>query len=93
MSAPAKANFVCVTYIRTMAEKLWQALIDPQFTRQYWAGTWQDCDWKPGAPWRIMILDGHVADAAGYRRHRAAPASGAHLACAQNRATMRANAG
>ena len=30
------AKFVYVTYIRTTPEKLWQALIDPEFTRQYW---------------------------------------------------------
>ena len=32
----ADSRFVYVTYIRTTPEKLWQALIDPEFTRQYW---------------------------------------------------------
>jgi uncharacterized protein YndB with AHSA1/START domain len=41
---------------------LWKALIDPEFTRKYWAETWQESEWKPGASWRIMIPDGHVAD-------------------------------
>jgi uncharacterized protein YndB with AHSA1/START domain len=58
----AESRFVYVTYIRTTPEKLWQALIDPEFTRQYWCDTTQDCDWKPGASWRIMIPDGRVAD-------------------------------
>jgi uncharacterized protein YndB with AHSA1/START domain len=58
----AESRFVYVTYIRTTPKKLWQALCDPEFTRQYWVGTWQDCDWKPGASWRIMIPDGRVAD-------------------------------
>jgi uncharacterized protein YndB with AHSA1/START domain len=58
----ADSRFVYVTYIRTTPEKLWRALIDPEFTRQYWAETWQECDWKPGASWRIMIPDGRVAD-------------------------------
>jgi uncharacterized protein YndB with AHSA1/START domain len=58
----AESRFVYVTYIRTTAKKLWQALMDPEFTRQYWAGTWQESDWKPGATWRIMIPDGRVAD-------------------------------
>lgn len=49
-------------YIRATAEKLWQALIEPDITRQYWAGTWQESDWKVGTPWRIMIPDGRVAD-------------------------------
>jgi uncharacterized protein YndB with AHSA1/START domain len=51
-----------VTYIRTTPEKLWKALIDPEFTRQYWVETWQDSDWKPGSPWKLMTPDGRVAD-------------------------------
>lgn len=51
-----------MTYIRTTPEKLWRALIAPEFTRQYWAGCWQDCDWKTGAPWKLMIPDGRVGD-------------------------------
>jgi uncharacterized protein YndB with AHSA1/START domain len=58
----AESRFVYVTYIRTTPEKLWRALIDPEFTRQYWVGTWQDCEWKPGSSWKIMIPDGRVAD-------------------------------
>jgi uncharacterized protein YndB with AHSA1/START domain len=58
----AESRFVYVTYIRTTPEKLWQALIDPEFTRRYWVETWQDSEWKPGASWRIMIPDGRVAD-------------------------------
>jgi uncharacterized protein YndB with AHSA1/START domain len=42
--------------------KLWRALIDPEFTRRYWAETWQESEWKPGSSWRIMIPDGTVAD-------------------------------
>jgi uncharacterized protein YndB with AHSA1/START domain len=58
----SQSSFVYVTYIRTTPEKLWQALIDPEFTRQYWAECWQDCEWKPGSPWRLMIPDGRVGD-------------------------------
>lgn len=58
----ADSRFAYVTYIRTTPAKLWQALIDPEFTRQFWCDTWQDCEWKPGASWRIMIPDGRVAD-------------------------------
>ena len=58
----ADSRFVYVTYIRTTPEKLWQALIDPEFTRRFWCETWQDCEWKPGASWRMMIPDGRVAD-------------------------------
>ncbi len=57
-----KSRFVYVTYIRTTPEKLWHALLDPEFTRQYWSETWHDCEWKPGAAWRLMLPDGRVAD-------------------------------
>lgn len=58
----ANSRFVYVTYIRTTPEKLWQALIDPEFTRQYWCETYQESEWKPGSSWRIMIPDGRVGD-------------------------------
>jgi uncharacterized protein YndB with AHSA1/START domain len=59
----AESRFVYVTYIRTTPQKLWQALIDPEFTRRYWVETWQESDWKPGASWRLMIPDGRIGDA------------------------------
>jgi uncharacterized protein YndB with AHSA1/START domain len=55
-------KFAYVIYIRTTPEKLWRALMEPEFTRQYWAGTWQESDWKVGATWRIVMPDGRVAD-------------------------------
>lgn len=58
----ASSKFVYVTYIRTTPEKLWRALIEPEFTRQYWAGTHQVSDWKVGADWKNMIPDGRVGD-------------------------------
>jgi uncharacterized protein YndB with AHSA1/START domain len=57
-----KSEFVYVTYIRTTPEKLWQALTQPEFTRQVWLDTVQESDWKPGAPWRIAKPDGNSAD-------------------------------
>jgi uncharacterized protein YndB with AHSA1/START domain len=56
------SRFVYVTYIRTTPEKLWQALIEPEFTRRYWCETWQESEWEPGAAWRIMVPDGRVGD-------------------------------
>ena len=58
----AKSRFVYVTYIRTTPEKLWQALTDPEFTRKYWVQSWQECEWKPGASWKLRVPDGRVAD-------------------------------
>jgi uncharacterized protein YndB with AHSA1/START domain len=56
-------TFVYVTYIRTTQDKLWAALMQPQFTRQYWMGHWQDCAWTPGASWKLTGPDGVVKDA------------------------------
>jgi uncharacterized protein YndB with AHSA1/START domain len=56
------SSFVYVTYIRTTPEKLWAALTEPEFTRQYWAQTHQVSDWKAGSEWKLMIPDGRVGD-------------------------------
>jgi len=57
-----KDQFVYVTYIRTTPEKLWNALIEPEFTRQFWFNTTQESEWKAGASWKILMPDGRVAD-------------------------------
>lgn len=56
-------RFVYVTFIRTTPERLWSALTDPAFQRQYWYGMHQEADWKPGSPWRLVYEDGRTADA------------------------------
>ncbi|MBO0701702.1 MAG: metalloregulator ArsR/SmtB family transcription factor [Candidatus Dormibacteraeota bacterium] len=48
-TAVTKPEFVYTTYIGTTPERLWQALTDPTFTRQYW-GTELISDWKVGSP-------------------------------------------
>jgi uncharacterized protein YndB with AHSA1/START domain len=55
-------RFVYVTYIRTTPETLWDHLTKPEFIRVYWLGVRADCDWKPGAPWRLVFSDGRIAD-------------------------------
>ena len=45
-----KPKFVYVTYIETTAEKLWRALTEGEFTRQYWFGIDLKSDWKIGSP-------------------------------------------
>jgi len=58
----AESRFIYVTFIRTTPEKLWRALMEPEFTRQYWVETTQESAWEPGAPWRIVKPDGSTAD-------------------------------
>lgn len=43
-------DFVYTIYIKTTPERLWQALTDPAFTKQYWGGVQFETDWKVGSP-------------------------------------------
>jgi uncharacterized protein YndB with AHSA1/START domain len=56
----SKSSFVYVNYIRTTLEKLWWALLEPEFTRQYWFEVSLESAWKRGAAWRMTIPDGRV---------------------------------
>jgi len=59
----AESKFVYVTFIRTTPEKLWQALLEPEFTRQYWLGVTLESTWKVGASWKMIFPDGRPGDA------------------------------
>ena len=50
-------KFVYVTYIATTPQKVWQALLDGELTRQYWKHE-QVSDWKPGSTWKLVADDG-----------------------------------
>ena len=63
MSAAIRSSFVYVTIIRTSPEKLWEALTDPWFIRQYWYGVNVECTWRKGASWRMAFPDRRLADA------------------------------
>lgn len=56
------SKFTYETYIRTTPEQLWRALTEAEFTRQYWAETWPESSWEPGASWRLMIPGGRLGD-------------------------------
>jgi uncharacterized protein YndB with AHSA1/START domain/DNA-binding transcriptional ArsR family regulator len=47
-------------YIRTTPEKLWKAITDPAFTRQYFYDQAVDSTWKPGAAYVHRAPDGTV---------------------------------
>jgi uncharacterized protein YndB with AHSA1/START domain len=59
----ARSTFVYVTYIRTTPEKLWSALTDGEFMKQYWFGNHCESQWKAGAPWKMLRGDGTILDA------------------------------
>lgn len=59
----ARSTFVYVTYIRTTPEKLWSALTDGEFIRQYWFGMRCESQWTAGSAWKLVSEDGQVWDA------------------------------
>ena len=63
MSAARRSSFVYVTIIRATPGELWEALTDPSFIRRYWYGVNVECAWKRGAPWKMALADGRLADA------------------------------
>jgi uncharacterized protein YndB with AHSA1/START domain len=58
----ATSRYVYVIFIRTTPEQLWTALTSEEFTRRYWFGMHQECDWTPGSPWRLVFADGRTGD-------------------------------
>lgn len=64
-----KTSFVYVTYIRSTAEKVFEAITQPEVARRYW-GHENISDWKPGSAWqhvrandeRTVNLVGHVVE-------------------------------
>lgn len=56
------STFLYVTYIRTTPQALWNALTDREFTQQYWFGATVESAFTAGAPWKITLADGRVAD-------------------------------
>jgi len=59
----AKSTYVYVSYIRTTPQKLWAALTDPAFIKQYWFGMTAQSDFKKGSPWKLVNEGGEVWDA------------------------------
>src|SRR5215475_4917222 len=55
-------RFVYVTYIGTTPEKLWEALLSPEFTKAYWFGVTLESEWQKGSPWKMRFVDGKITD-------------------------------
>jgi uncharacterized protein YndB with AHSA1/START domain/DNA-binding transcriptional ArsR family regulator len=66
-------DFVYTTYIKTTPERLWRALTDPAFTKQYW-GLYHDTDWQVGSPmdWKMgdVTMSGPGQEVLEYDPHR-----------------------
>ena len=52
-------DFIYTTYIKTTPEKVWAAITNPEFTRQYW-GFDNISDWKIGSTWQHVGKEGEV---------------------------------
>ncbi len=50
-------DLIYTTYIKTTPEKLWDAITNPEFTRQYWGGNVNISDWKKGSQWQHAVGD------------------------------------
>jgi uncharacterized protein YndB with AHSA1/START domain len=59
----ARSTFLYVSYIRTTPERLWTALTDPEFMKQYWFGMRCESQWTPGSSWRLISGEGQIYDA------------------------------
>jgi uncharacterized protein YndB with AHSA1/START domain len=55
-----KPKLVYSTFIRTTPKKLWDAITEPKFTRQYWGGFANASDWKKGSEWKHLNPDKEV---------------------------------
>jgi len=58
----SKSTFVYVSYIRTTPQKLWSALTDVEFIKQYWFGMRCESQWTAGSPWKLISGDGQLFD-------------------------------
>jgi uncharacterized protein YndB with AHSA1/START domain len=71
----SKSTFVYTIYIAATADKVWKALLDGEFTRQYWQAD-NVSDWQPGSQWehrraggdRTVMILGQVVEAEAPRR-------------------------
>src|SRR5262252_10272799 len=63
MARSTRSTFVYVTYIRTTPEKLWSALTDGEFMKQYWFGNHCESRWTPGSAWKNVSGGGQILDA------------------------------
>jgi uncharacterized protein YndB with AHSA1/START domain len=57
-------EFVYITYIAAAQNRVWNALLQPEFTRQYW-GHDNVSDWKQGSMWEHRPAEGGAAKLIG----------------------------
>jgi uncharacterized protein YndB with AHSA1/START domain len=50
-------HFVYTTYIQSVPQIVWHALVDPEMTKQYWSRHQNVSDWRPGSSWKHVDYD------------------------------------
>lgn len=69
------ADLAYVVYIKTTSEQLWRALIEEDFTKQYWFGARIESTWEVGAPVFFWFpLGADEAEQRGMKRNEAGEA-------------------
>jgi uncharacterized protein YndB with AHSA1/START domain len=63
VSKKGQSTFVYVIYIRPTPKKLWSALTDVEFMKQYWFGMHCESEWTAGSSWKMVSGDGQIYDA------------------------------
>lgn len=53
-----RPDFVYTTYIKSTPQKVWDAITNPEFTRQYWTNE-NISDWKKGSEWKHVNKEGN----------------------------------
>jgi uncharacterized protein YndB with AHSA1/START domain len=53
----SKPEFVYVIYIQATPQKIWDALRDPEMTKEFWGRHRNQSDWKVGSPWHHENYD------------------------------------
>lgn len=56
-----KPAHVYTAFIRGTAEEVWDAIVNPEKTEQYYFGTRVESDWEVGSPMTYSYPDGRVA--------------------------------
>lgn len=59
-------------FIRSTAQRVWDALTQSEFTTQFFFGRTVESDWKKGSPWKLLFPDGRI-DIEGRVLESAAP--------------------
>lgn len=53
----SRPQFVYVVYINSTAEKIWDALQNPELTKRYWSRHRNASDWQVGSTWEHQNYD------------------------------------